>query len=162
MRSSPLTEATGSLQSAERRSERIQRRPVIRSSAETLPWNEQELAERAAVFAARCPCRWWCGCRGSWRERPRCAHRMWPCACPEGSLTPCRSLSLSVFAMISKAARSAVHLRHLLRAIAFEFVRTNWPWIYRNGWSTSDASSGVVWCSKVSRKIVAETSGMES
>ncbi len=42
--------------------------------------------------------------------------------------------------MISRAARSAVPLRHQLRAITSTFVRTNRPCISRNCWSTSDAS----------------------
>src|SRR5438094_493549 len=41
-----------------------------------------------AVFAV--------GMEKPWRERPRCARPTWPRACPEGSLTPWRSLSLQV------------------------------------------------------------------
>jgi hypothetical protein len=63
---------------------------------------------RAALFAARCRCR--CRSRGRkpWRERPRCARPRWPRARPEGSLTPSLSLSQSVSAMVSRAARSAL------------------------------------------------------
>ena len=34
--------------------------------------------------------------RKPWRERPRCARSKWPRACPEGSLTPWLSVSVSV------------------------------------------------------------------
>jgi hypothetical protein len=40
----------------------------------------------------------------AWRERPRCARWKWPRVCPEGSLTPC--LSVSCVGRLSVCGRS--------------------------------------------------------
>ena len=51
----------------------------------------------------------------TWRERPRCARSQWPRACPEGSLTPWRSVSrvgrLSVCGRSRNRRESGPHVR---------------------------------------------------
>ena len=46
--------------------------------------------------------------RKLWRERPRCARWKWPRACPEGSLTPWLSVSVSVLGIAPASFTKAV------------------------------------------------------
>ena len=46
--------------------------------------------------------------RKPWRERPRRAHCQWPCACPEGSLTPWQSVPASALMIAPPASTRSV------------------------------------------------------
>ena len=73
--------------------------------------------------------------RKPWRERPRCARSQWPRACPEGSLTPWLSLSLS------GCRRRQVRRREAPRVCCIDRARLR-PRSVRTIWSRS---SGKCW-----------------
>ena len=90
--------------------------------------------ERAALCAAHCSCRCDSLGRKAWRERPRCARFQWPHACPEGSLTPSPSVSLSLW------VRAGFRIPAATIICAGEI----WP----GSWLTSSGRSGLESCGK--------------
>ncbi len=86
----------------------------------------ERCARWAALFAA--PSRRQCRDQGRkpWRERPQCAHCQWPCACPEGSLTPWLSVSVSVLMIASPPSTKAVTCAADVVLNRGNFVRTIW------------------------------------
>ena len=93
-------------------------------------------ARWAALFAAHCryPCR--DQRRKPWRERPRRARFQWPRACPEGSLTPWLSVSvsLSMRALFGSPVARVICGRNV-SPIVMHFVRTIWSRSCGKFWS---------------------------
>ena len=106
-----------------------------------LPIGIQPYAGWAALFAAlgRRKC-----CdqgRKPWRERPRCAHCQWPCASPEGSLTPWLSVSVSVPMNAPPPSTKAVTCAADVVLNRDHFVRMIWSRSCGKSWSPSRTRS---------------------
>ena len=80
--------------------------------------------------------------RKPWRERPRCARWKWPRACPEGSLTPWLSVSVSASEGRAAVSTKAVNLcRRSACSNRGQIVRTIWSRSCGKSWSQSRTRS---------------------
>ena len=80
--------------------------------------------------------------RKPWRERPRCARWKWPRACPEGSLTPWLSVSVSVpMSALPLSTDGGELWPQMWRSIVAHFVRTIWSRWCGKSWSPSASRS---------------------